>query len=124
MSGNFSGMRAIYGAPPPRGAGRDLHDLDATSTAQANFAADLDIVLAKVRELLVTKNAAYGDSALNPVRVFSKADTAEQIRVRIDDKLSRLARGEAAGEDVKQDLLGYLVLLEIEQLRTARRAGL
>jgi hypothetical protein len=56
------------------------------------------------------------------LRLRSPANPAEQIRVRIDDKLSRLARGEAAGEDVKQDLLGYLVLLEIAHLRADREA--
>ena len=41
----------------------------------------------------------------------------EQIRVRIDDKLSRLARGQAAGEDVVLDLIGYLVLLRVAERR-------
>lgn len=91
-------------------------------TAQEAFAEDLDHVLARVRVLLRQKNAAYGDSALDPVRVFSKASAEEQIRVRIDDKLSRLARGSDAGEDVLADLLGYLVLLEIAKLRQAREA--
>ena len=68
-----------------------------------------------ISDLLVGKNRAYGDSALSPLRVFSKADTVEQIKVRLDDKLSRLARGSAAGEDVILDLIGYLVLLRIAQ---------
>jgi len=51
----------------------------------------------EVERILLAKNAAYGNSALQPVRIFSKADPIEQIRVRIDDKLSRLARGQAAG---------------------------
>lgn len=67
-----------------------------------------------IATLLVEKNKAYGDSALNPVRIFSKADTEEQLLVRIDDKLSRLARGkEFPGEDTIRDLIGYLVLLLI-----------
>ncbi len=90
------------------------------SDPQAAFVADLDVVLERVRALLRQKNAAYGDSALNPVRIVSKAVPAEQIRVRIDDKLSRLARGDAAGEDVLHDLLGYLVLLEVANLRASR----
>lgn len=93
-----------------------------TTPAQERFAQDLDHVLAKLRTLLVEKNRAYGDSALNPVRIFSQANRIEQMKVRIDDKLSRLARGEAAGEDVIQDLLGYLVLLEVAKLRKAREA--
>jgi hypothetical protein len=75
----------------------------------------------KVRDLLHQKNAAYGNSALDPLRVFSKADSEEQIRVRIDDKLSRLARGSAAGEDVELDLLGYLILLRVA--RRLRASG-
>lgn len=70
-----------------------------------------------VKLMLLKKNEAYGDSALDPVRVFSKTDTAEQLRVRIDDKLSRLARGSAEGEDVILDLIGYLILLRIAESR-------
>lgn len=68
---------------------------------------------AKIRDMLIAKNEAYGDSAIDPVRIFSRADPAEAIRVRIDDKLSRISRGKAAGEDVVLDLIGYLVLLRI-----------
>lgn len=71
-----------------------------------------------LRDLLFTKQVAYGNSALDPLRIMSKASPVEQILVRIDDKLSRLARGSAAGEDVELDLLGYLILL-----RVARHSG-
>jgi len=72
-----------------------------------------------LKELLLAKNRRYGDAALSPLRIFSKADTVEQIRVRIDDKLSRLANQQNdEDEDVIQDLLGYLVLLKIAQKRT------
>jgi hypothetical protein len=69
--------------------------------------------LAKVAATLTAKNAKYGDSAAHPMRVFSRAPTDEQLRVRIDDKLSRLARGAgpADGEDTLLDLVGYLALL-------------
>lgn len=66
-----------------------------------------------IEAMLLAKNKAYGNSALDPARIFSKADPMEQIKVRIDDKLSRLARGSDAGEDVEQDLIGYLVLLRV-----------
>jgi hypothetical protein len=62
--------------------------------------------------MLCEKNEAYGDSALNPVRIFSKADAEEQLLVRLDDKLSRLARGhEYPGDDTLWDVAGYLILL-------------
>lgn len=67
----------------------------------------------EIRDMLVSKNKAYGNAALDPVRIFSKADPIEQLNVRIDDKLSRLVRGQDAGEDVELDLMGYLVLKQV-----------
>jgi len=68
----------------------------------------------QVADLLIKKNRAYGNSALEPVRIFSKSDEKEQLRVRIDDKLSRFARGEEfPGDNDIDDLIGYLVLLKI-----------
>jgi len=88
--------------------------------AQMRFREDLSTEIERVRNMLIKKNEAYGDSALDPVRVFSKSDPIEQIFVRIDDKLSRLKRGDAAGEDVELDLIGYLFLLRIARMREAR----
>lgn len=67
----------------------------------------------ELKDLLIEKNRAYGNSALDPMRVFSKSNPIEQLLVRLDDKLSRISRGNAAGEDVEKDLLGYLILLRI-----------
>ena len=66
--------------------------------------------------LVNLKNAQYGDSVFKPVRIFSKSDSQEALRVRIDDKLSRLARGNDSIEsdiDIVNDLIGYLILLRI-----------
>ncbi len=82
---------------------------------EVSFESRVDAVLDRVKRMLVAKNEAYGDSALNPVRIFSKSDPREQLRVRMDDKLSRLARGNEAGEDVIDDLLGYLVLYKLTE---------
>ncbi len=84
------------------------------ANSQDLFKKELQVVLNQIGSMLEQKNAAYGDSALNPVRIFSKADPLEQLKVRIDDKLSRLARGSSAGEDVINDLLGYLVIYQIQ----------
>ena len=69
-----------------------------------------------IRDLLLEKNRAYGNSALEPIRVFSKASNCEQILVRIDDKLNRIKQGAnilSDDEDVLQDLIGYLILLKV-----------
>lgn len=73
-------------------------------------------VLHPLEDLLVAKNEAYGNSALDPVNIFSKSTAVEQIKVRIDDKLSRLYHGKEYGdEDTITDLLGYIVLLKIAE---------
>lgn len=77
--------------------------------------------LVKILETLLEKNASYGNSALEPLRIFSKADPAEQIRIRIDDKLSRLARGAEIGEDTILDLIGYLMLYRVALKRAQSR---
>ena len=69
-----------------------------------------------IKELLISKNRKYGNSALKPCRVFSKSSPVEQLLVRIDDKLNRIMQGAgllAEDEDVINDLIGYLVLLKI-----------
>ena len=70
----------------------------------------------KIKALLLLKNEAYGDSALNPVRIFSKSDSVEGLLVRIDDKLSRIKNVgiTSATEDTLMDLIGYLVLLKVQ----------
>jgi hypothetical protein len=100
-----------------------------------DFISELAETLNEVFQMLCEKNAAYGNSALEPVRVFSRAMPMEQLRVRMDDKLSRLANraplteaeragffaafvrvfnpSEAAGEDAQLDLIGYLILLRM-----------
>jgi len=70
----------------------------------------------EIKSMLLEKNRKYGNSALEPIRVFSKADAKEQIRVRIDDKLSRLrSLQQDETEDVISDLIGYLVLLKVSE---------
>ena len=59
-----------------------------------------------IKELLLYKNQQYGDSAMNPSRIFSKSSAVEQLLVRIDDKLNRIKKGAgliATDEDVIQD---------------------
>ena len=83
-----------------------------------NFEEDLDNVLDNIKLLLLEKNASYGNSALEPINAFSKASSAESIRIRIDDKINRMIRGNMTMENEKDtiiDLMGYLVLLSIAE---------
>ena len=79
------------------------------------FAIQVTQVLNEIQGLLIAKNQKYGNSALEPLGVFSKLDAKEGLLVRIDDKLKRIKNGslEKDDEDVINDLIGYLVLLKI-----------
>lgn len=70
-----------------------------------------------LKAMLLEKNRQYGNSALEPVRIFSKASPVEQLGVRMDDKLSRIRSGQPDDtEDARWDLAGYLVLERAAQL--------
>ena len=73
-------------------------------------------VIRNVERLLIAKNKQYGDSVMEPIGLYAKGNPEELVRVRIDDKLSRLKSGDDSIEsdiDIVEDLIGYLVLLRI-----------
>ena len=72
-----------------------------------------------IKEMLIEKNNTYGDSALDPVRIFSDSGPIEQLKVRIDDKLSRMIKGDSfPGDNDVDDLIGYLILLKVALARS------
>ena len=85
---------------------------------------DIATVCDEIKELLLEKNKLYGDSALNPVRIFSKAGTLEQIECRMDDKLSRIRNMDPTDtEDAFLDLIGYLVLHRVAKMQQRRASN-
>ena len=78
----------------------------------------------EIRDLLISKNKDYGDSALHPDNIFSKLDNAQAICARIDDKLSRIKNVglDDKTEDTLDDIIGYLVLLKIARSNATARA--
>lgn len=77
-----------------------------------DFKTEITRVLEEIKDLLLERNARYGNSALEPIRVFSKAGPIDQLYNRIDDKLSRIKNGEMTDE-VINDIIGYLVILRV-----------
>jgi hypothetical protein len=79
------------------------------------FAVQVGQALDEIRDLLISKNLKYGNSALEPLGVFSQLSAKEGLLVRIDDKLKRIKNGslDRDDEDVVNDLIGYLILLKI-----------
>jgi hypothetical protein len=90
-------------------------------TIETQTQQDIREVCTDICELLLDKNRKYGNSALNPVRIFSKASSIEQLKVRLDDKLSRLRNAQDdEDEDPITDLMGYLVLYKVALLQNRR----
>jgi hypothetical protein len=68
----------------------------------------------EIASLLIQKNISYGNSAMEPVRIFATSDNVEQLKVRIDDKINRIKNNKGfAGDNDIDDLIGYLILLKI-----------
>jgi hypothetical protein len=69
----------------------------------------------QLQELLIKKNRAYGNSALEPLNIFSSQNAVDSLCARLDDKLSRIKNKglNDKTEDTLFDLAGYLILLII-----------
>lgn len=81
------------------------------------FSTQVSNVLIEIKDLLISKNKKYGNSALEPLGVFSQLSAKQGLLIRIDDKLKRIKNGslDRDDEDVINDLIGYLVLLKIHE---------
>ena len=89
---------------------------------QAPAGPELLLQCVEVANLLLKKNIAYGNSALNPIQIFAKIPPGDQIDVRIDDKLNRVKNGSSyAGDNDILDLVGYLVLKLVDSKDTRLR---
>tara|TARA_Y100000356_G_C11160182_1_gene235523 strand:+ start:226 stop:624 length:399 start_codon:yes stop_codon:yes gene_type:complete len=80
-----------------------------------SFETKLLKVTKEITDLLITKNQAYGDTALNPIKIFSRLDASEAICARLDDKIMRIKNKgiNDETEDTVSDLIGYLLLLKM-----------
>tara|TARA_R100001594_G_C3969650_1_gene247492 strand:+ start:9 stop:527 length:519 start_codon:yes stop_codon:yes gene_type:complete len=80
-----------------------------------DFCSKVDIVVKEITDLLKQKNIDYGNTGLNPPKIFSKLEATEALCARIDDKLSRIKNKgiNDKTEDTVSDLIGYLILLKL-----------
>lgn len=70
----------------------------------------------KISEILIYKNKMYGNSILEPKQIFYKGGYVDNILMRLDDKIGRIANT-TGGNPIRVndivDIIGYLVLLLI-----------
>lgn len=75
-------------------------------------------IMEAMQDLLLYKNEKYGDSAINPISIFTRhiknvPENTASILVRIDDKLSRVRNADKLRTNDVADILGYCTLLLI-----------
>ena len=72
-------------------------------------------VCEEMRDLLLYKNAKYGDSAINPKGIFYKGGSTNSILIRLDDKIGRIMSNTEEKPRVNDvaDIIGYCTLLLI-----------
>lgn len=75
----------------------------------------IEIVSDSLKDLLQYKNKRYGDTALQPIGVFSKTSAETGLLQRIDDKISRIKTSPELRKNDVCDLMGYLTLLCISK---------
>ena len=64
-----------------------------------------------LKRFLLEKNKRYGNSALEPINIFSKLSSEEGIKLRMDDKVKRIKNSDELRKNDVVDLTGYLILM-------------
>ena len=84
-----------------------------------NYSKEIETITNTICEFLKEKNRRYGNSALEPLNIFSHIKSGDQVLdnmlVRLDDKLKRIQNAKELRKNDIADLIGYLILLCINQ---------
>ena len=83
--------------------------------AEFNTQDKIKILFDNFSKFIIEKNKRYGDSALNPVQIFSKLDSNNSLCIRIDDKINRIKNNNELRKNDIVDLVGYLSLYMIDK---------
>lgn len=78
-------------------------------------------ILSGMTDLLLYKNKKYGDSAINPKKIFYKGDSTNSILIRLDDKIGRVMSNTEEKPRVNDvaDIIGYCTLLLVSMRITS-----
>ena|GEM_PF-832842 len=75
----------------------------------------ISAVYDSLKSLVIYKNEKYGNSALEPLGIFSKNDSTNSILIRLDDKLQRIKNASELRKNDVSDVMGYLCLLCVDK---------
>lgn len=81
---------------------------------ESNTQEKIELLFDNFKAFLKEKNKRYGDAAISPINIFSQTKPGDQIRSRIDDKLSRIKNSKELKKNDLSDLFGYIALLLIQ----------
>lgn len=78
-------------------------------------------IMGAMKDLLLYKNQKYGDSAINPEKIFYKGDSTSSILIRLNDKIGRVKANPDDKPRINDvcDIIGYCTLLLISMGVTA-----
>jgi hypothetical protein len=82
---------------------------------ESNTQQKIQILFSNFSEFLKEKNKRYGDSVINPVKVFSKVEPENKACIRLDEKLQRIINSTELRKNDVSDTFGYLALLMIDK---------
>ena len=71
----------------------------------------IEKIVESIGKMLIMKNTNYGNSAIEPINIFSKEGNINSILVRLDDKLGRIKNSTELRKNDISDIMGYLILL-------------
>lgn len=74
----------------------------------------ISILVDNFKAFLIEKNKRYGNSAIEPVNIFSKEGSVNQTCNRLDDKLMRIKTSNELRMNDVADTFGYIALLMIQ----------
>ena len=85
-----------------------------------NYEIEIETVTDNLKKYLKEKNRRYGNSALDPIDIFSshirgEDQALDNILVRLDDKLNRVKNSNELRKNDVIDIAGYLILLCINR---------
>lgn len=89
--------------------------MENTLVAETETQKKISDITDAMKDLLLYKNQKYGDSAINPKKIFYKGDSTNSILIRLDDKLGRIISNTEDKPRINDvaDLIGYCTLLLI-----------
>jgi hypothetical protein len=95
--------------------GIKLDDMPTENEKSSEVTTSIKTLTFELSRFLIAKNIKYGNSALSPLSIFAKGMAAsDKINTRIDDKLSRVKNSDDLKKNDVIDLIGYLMLLAID----------